>query len=77
LPGIFKGKLREIRLYNYELPPDDILNLSISDGTKFSGQIGGWPFDEGSGVTTADSTMFPTPERSTMPIGRLAGSAPL
>jgi Concanavalin A-like lectin/glucanases superfamily len=61
-PGLgsspFKGKLDEIRLYNYELPPDDILRIYNSDLTNFSGQIGGWKFDEGSGVTTADTTKF-------------------
>jgi Concanavalin A-like lectin/glucanases superfamily len=58
LTGFSKGKLHEIRLYNYELPPDDVLKLYNSDRTKFSGQIGGWQFDEGSGVSTVDSTIF-------------------
>src|SRR5262249_35750541 len=52
----FKGRLDEIRLYNYELSPGEILDIHRSDLNKFSGQVGGWKFDEGTGGTTADTT---------------------
>lgn len=46
----YRGALDDLRVYNYELTPEEIAELY--------GLVGHWKMDEGSGSTAADSTAF-------------------
>ncbi len=55
--GALKGKVDEVAIFNRALTPEEIqVNMNRSLTGNEEGLIGYWPFDEGSGTTTADKS---------------------